>query len=131
MTDERDRRLQRRVREAYAEKEGGLEARPFRVMWSEAQRARRPTPIRRTPMRRPILVLAASALAVVWLIAWLGQDGAVELDEFTQTLTTTVMWRSPTDELLELGSGLDGVSTLPTIDFPAPVPEWDLAEERS
>ena len=130
---DKEKRLADRIRRAYVEREAETKPKPFAAMWVDARagRATDRSPVLGRGWGRPTLAFAASAAAVVWLISWMNRDDAGELDELTQALTTTVMWRSPTDELLELGADVEALSTVPTIDFPAPIPEWDEPEERS
>jgi len=130
-TEDQEQRLRERVRDAYARRESEFRPGAFSQMLADAQASRRGSPRGRVLWGRPVLALAASALAVVGLVSWLGGDEPLELDALTQTLMATVTWRSPTDALLELGPQQEPISTLPSIYLPAPLPEWTVPEERS
>ena len=131
MTEDQERQLRERVRDAYTRRESEFEPGAFSQMLADAHASRRRSPRGRAVWGAPVLALAGSALAVVGLVSWLGGDEAVELDALTQDLMATVAWRGPTDALLELGPQEEPISTLPSIYLPAPIPEWPVPEERS
>lgn len=131
ITEDQERRLRERVRDAYARRESEFRPGTFSRMLADAHASRRRSARGRVVWGRPALALAATAFAVVGLVSWLGGDEALELDALTQALVVTVTWRSPTDALLELGPQQEPISTLPSIYLPAPMPEWTVPEERS